>query len=80
MYTDTITLRQHCGLGKDVKYETEVLVWSHVPSEAIFARWTCKNLDESGIFEALPSLDKCSCYRGVQDLRSSLEADRHGSV
>lgn len=75
-YTEAIALHTTLWLIRDVKYETEVLVWGRVPSEAILARWTWKSLDESGIFKALPSLDKVSRCRGVQDLRSKLQADR----
>ena len=76
-HVDCNVLRRSCSLPEESKYETEILIWVEAPANAISARWTWSDLTRSGIFEALPSLNKSNAERKLGDLKADLVRNRH---
>lgn len=74
------TLRRHLGLEEHNLFETECLVWRRIPSHAIIARWTWRQIRDT-LGELFPPLVKGKFtvrdgmhYRPLQELRDSLAA------
>jgi hypothetical protein len=68
-------LRAGCGLGRKPIYNTEVMIWGHVPSKAILYRWDREEICRSGLFNVFPCIADLKARMRLQDLRMKLEDD-----
>lgn len=67
--------RARCALEPKSIYNTEVMIWSQVPSKAILYRWDREQICRSGLFDAFPCIADLKATMRLQDLRRKLQDD-----
>jgi hypothetical protein len=68
-------LRVKCGLEAEHIYNTEVLVWGHIPSASILYRWDREQVYCSGLFDVFPCFTKLEATIRLEELRYKLKND-----
>ncbi|KAK2005416.1 hypothetical protein LZ32DRAFT_673503, partial [Colletotrichum eremochloae] len=68
-------VRCAAGLVQKCIYNTEVLIWEEIPNKSIIHRWSQKDILESGLMQALPSLTRIGLKPRVAELRRLLRED-----
>jgi hypothetical protein len=68
-------LRVGCGLEPKSIYNTEVMIWGHVPSKAILYRWDREQIRRSGLSDVFPCIANLEATMRLQDLRTKLADD-----